>query len=115
PPVPVFRRQPPRRADERAQEMPFELGAEEPEPEQFSPDLDWMPNLVLQAKSTYVWLDQLSKKYGTEIKQLDQIPDAELDELQRRGITGLWFIGVWERSPASARIKQMLGNTGAMA
>ena len=34
------------------------------EVEAFSPDKDWMPNLVLMAKSTYVWLDQLSRTYG---------------------------------------------------
>ena len=39
------------------------------------------PRLVLLAKSTYVWLDQLSKKYGLEVKRLDEIPDEELDEL----------------------------------
>jgi glycosidase len=110
PPVPVFRRELQKRVDETGKEIWFE-----PEPEQFSPDLDWMPNLVLLAKSTYVWLDQLSKNYQREIKRLDQIPDEELDELRARGITGLWFIGVWERSQASAKIKHLLGNTGAMA
>jgi len=111
PPVPVFRREFQKRVDtETGQEVWFE-----PEPEQFSPDLDWMPNLVLLAKSTYVWLEQLSKKYQREIKTLDAIPDAELDELRTRGITGLWFIGVWERSKASATIKHMMGNTGAIA
>ena len=32
--------------------------------EKFSPDTAWMPNTVLIAKSTYVWLAQLSKQYG---------------------------------------------------
>ena len=49
------------------------------------------------------------------ISQLDQIPDEELDRLRRRGITGLWLIGLWERSPASRRIKQMMGNPEAVA
>ena len=40
----------------------------QPEPERFSLDLDWMPRLVLVAKSTYVWLDQLSKAYGRDIQ-----------------------------------------------
>jgi len=31
------------------------------EPERFSDDVFWMPNVVMMAKSTYVWLDQLSK------------------------------------------------------
>ncbi len=109
PPVPTFQREYRSRIDEHGQQVWY------PEPEQFSPDLDWMPNLVLIAKSTYVWLDQLSKKYERDIKRLDEIPDKELDELRARGITGLWFIGVWERSKASATIKHMMGNTGAIA
>ncbi|MFQ5771641.1 MAG: alpha-amylase family glycosyl hydrolase, partial [bacterium] len=92
--------------------VPEYLGLEE-EPERFSPDLDWMPNLVLIAKSTLVWLDQLSKKYQRAIHRLDQIPDEELDRLASWGFTGLWLIGVWERSPASKKIKQMCGNPEA--
>ncbi len=89
--------------------------APEPEPENFSADLDWMPDLVLIAKNSYVWLDQLSKKYQRPITRLDQIPDAELDALRQSGITGLWLIGLWERSKASQRIKQMMGNPEAVA
>ena len=85
------------------------------EPEAFSPDLHWMPQLVLIAKNAFVWLDQLSKQYGREIRTLDQIPDAELDRLARWGVTGLWLIGLWERSKASKRIKQMMGNPDAVA
>jgi glycosidase len=87
----------------------------EAEPERFSRDLDWMPRVVLIAKNIYVWLDQLSKKYQRAIDRLDQIPDEELDMLARWGISGLWLIGVWERSQASKRIKQMLGNLEAVA
>ena len=54
-----------------------------PEEERFSPDSNWMPSLVLLAKSVYVWLDQLSKEYHREIRRLDQVPDAELDKLVR--------------------------------
>ncbi|NPV77908.1 MAG: alpha-amylase [Anaerolineae bacterium] len=87
----------------------------EGELERFSPDREWMPRLVLIAKNTYVWLDQLSKKYGRLIARLDEIPDAELDQLARWGFTGLWLIGLWERSTASARIKQLCGNPEAIA
>jgi len=83
--------------------------------ERFSPDLDWMPSTVLMAKSVYVWLDQLSKLYGRPIHRLDQIPDEELDLLARRGFNSLWLIGVWERSKASQRIKQLTGNPEAVA
>jgi len=87
----------------------------EPELERFSTDLDWMPRLVLIAKNAYVWLDQLSKKYQRAITRLDQIPDAELDQLRRSGFTGLWLIGLWERSRASQNIKRMMGNPEAVA
>jgi glycosidase len=87
----------------------------ETEVERFSQDLDWMPRVVLIAKSTYVWLDQLSRQFGRPIWRLDQVPDDELDRLQRAGFTGLWLIGLWERSQASRTIKQMRGNPEAVA
>jgi glycosidase len=90
-------------------------GQDYTEYERFSPDKDWMPRLVLIAKNSYVWLDQLSKKYERSITHLDQIPDEELDILQQRGITGLWLIGLWERSIASQRMKQMMGQLDAVA
>ncbi|MBN1877565.1 MAG: alpha-amylase [Anaerolineae bacterium] len=93
----------------------YEFGGLDVEPENFSPDLHWMPQLVLVAKNAYVWLDQLSKKYQRTITQLDQIPDAELDTLAQWGITGLWLIGLWQRSTASKRIKQIMGNPEAVA
>ncbi|HEY3276231.1 MAG TPA: alpha-amylase family glycosyl hydrolase [Syntrophorhabdaceae bacterium] len=86
----------------------------EHESEEFSPDKDWMPRLVLMAKNIYVWLDQLSRQYGRSISKLDEIPDAELDSLQYRGFSGLWLIGVWERSPSSSKIKQLCGNPEAV-
>ncbi|MEM8531095.1 MAG: alpha-amylase family glycosyl hydrolase [Chloroflexota bacterium] len=92
----------------------YEAGTYE-ESEQFSPDRDWMPQIVMLAKNAYVWLDQLSKKYERHIATLDQIPDEELDALQEWGFTGLWLIGLWERSGASQRVKQMCGNPEAVA
>jgi len=86
-----------------------------PEPERFSADVDWMPNVVLMAKMVYVWLGQLSGWYGKEIHRLDEIPDEELDKLARWGVTGLWLIGIWERSPASQTIKRICGNPEAIA
>lgn len=85
------------------------------EPESFSPDREWMPNVVLIAKMAYVWMDQLSKKYGWSISRLDEIPDSELDTLAAWGFTGLWLIGIWERSPASRKIKQLCGNPEAIS
>lgn len=81
----------------------------------FSRDHDWMKRLVMMAKHTYVWLDQLSRRTGREIRTLDAIPDDALAELAESGVTGLWLIGVWERSAASRDIKHRMGNPDALA
>jgi glycosidase len=83
--------------------------------ERFSPDQDWMPSTVLIAKSTYVWLAQLSKRYARPITRLDQIPDEELRTLADRGMNSLWLIGLWERSRASRTIKHLCGKEDAVA
>jgi glycosidase len=93
----------------------YEFTGMELEPERYSTDKDWMPSLVLIAKNAYVWLDQLTKVYQRPIQHLDQIPDEELDLLAQWGFTGLWLIGLWERSLASKRIKQLRGNPEAVA
>lgn len=90
-------------------------GYEQPEYEAFSPDADWMSTVVLMAKMTHVWLYQLTQWYGYPINRLDQVPDRELDQLAAWGFTGLWLIGLWERSPASRRIKELCGNPEAHA
>ena len=96
-------------------EIPEFFGGDYEEYERFSVDKEWMPQIVLVAKNAYVWLDQLSKQYEREIVRLDQIPDEELDLLRARGFSGLWLIGLWERSRASRKIKQKMGNPDAVA
>ncbi len=83
--------------------------------ERFSQDREWMPTTVLMAKSTYVWLEQLSRKHRRDIHRLDQIPNEELELLARRGMNALWLIGIWERSRASQTIKRLCGNQDAVA
>jgi glycosidase len=83
--------------------------------EAFSPDQAWMPTVVMMAKNTYVWLEQLSRKYNRHIHRLDQIPDEELQTLADRGMTALWLIGLWERSVASRTIKRLRGSKDAVA
>lgn len=91
----------------------YDYDYEEGSPEGFSQDSKWMPNVVMIAKSTLVWLDQLSKKYKTLITRLDQIPNEELDLISSRGFSALWLIGLWERSSASKKIKRTCGNPEA--
>jgi len=84
-------------------------------PANFSTDSSWMPEVVMLAKSTYVWLDQLSKRYRRPICRLQDIPDTELDLMADRGFTALWLIGLWQRSYASQKIKKLQGNPEAKA
>ena len=46
---------------------------------------------------------------------LADVPDAELDRLAGLGVTGLWLIGLWQRSSASAEIKRRRGDADAVA
>jgi glycosidase len=98
-----------------AQVLHFDDAAAPAEYEAFSQDTGWMGNLVLLAKSTYVWLAQLSRSYDRQITRLDEIPDEELKLIASRGFNGLWFIGIWERSTASRLIKHRTGNPAAIA
>lgn len=83
--------------------------------ENFTPDKEWMPKVVMIAKNTYVWLDQLSKKYNRIISKLDEIPGEELNNLRDWGFNSLWLIGLWDRSQASKTIKKWCGNPEAAA
>jgi predicted flap endonuclease-1-like 5' DNA nuclease/glycosidase len=98
-----------------AQIRPVSKQMLEDEPEAFTLDQNWMPQVVLMAKNAFVWLDQLSKRYQRPIRTLADIPDAELETLARWGVTGLWLIGLWERSHASKEIKHRMGNPDAVA
>jgi glycosidase len=126
-PVEVIRFAPPPQAGRAAPgepsqpQQPESIGATLTGPERFTADRDWMPRLVLIAKNVFVWLHQLSEraasqgKPGEPLTRLDEIPDSALDELAEQGITGLWLIGVWQRSAASERIKKLCGNPEAAA
>jgi glycosidase len=81
----------------------------------FSADTDWMPRVVLMAKSSYVWLEQLAARHQRSISTLADVPDEELERLAGLGVTGLWLIGLWQRSSASADIKRRRGDSDAVA
>ncbi|RME35349.1 MAG: alpha-amylase, partial [Deltaproteobacteria bacterium] len=81
----------------------------------FSPDADWMAETVLVAKTLPVWMYQLARRFARPVSTLDDIPDEALRALSACGFTALWPIGLWQRSAASARIKQLRGNRDAAA
>lgn len=83
--------------------------------ENFTPDRAWMPEVAMVAKSVYVWLAQLERRFDREVRRLDQVPDAALRDLRADGFNAVWLIGVWERSHASRALKQARGQPDAGA
>jgi glycosidase len=53
--------------------------------------------------NTWIWLADLSRKAGTAI-DLSRLPAAEWDAIAAFGFDAVWFMGVWERSPAGTTI-----------
>jgi hypothetical protein len=61
------------------------------------------PGAVVYEVSTWVWLHDLSVKYGSDIK-LGNVPDREWDTIAALHPDAVWLMGVWERSPVGRRI-----------
>lgn len=84
-------------------------------PARFTKDRDWMPETVVVAKNTLVWLAQLTERFGRPITTLGDVPEEALREIVSHGISTLWLIGLWERSPASRTVKVARGDLEAAA
>jgi Alpha amylase, catalytic domain len=63
----------------------------------------WPQYPSLYEISTWVWLSDLSRKYGKPVN-LSSVPAAEWDAIAAYGFDGVWLMGVWERSPAGIAI-----------
>ncbi len=61
------------------------------------------PHPHLYEIPTWVWLDELSQKYGRSIR-LGDIPEQEWDDLEAKGFDCVWLMGIWQRSQASRSI-----------
>jgi hypothetical protein len=53
--------------------------------------------------NAWVWLSELSETLGCEV-DLSSVPGAEWDAIAALGFDAVWFMGVWERSPAGIAI-----------
>ncbi len=53
--------------------------------------------------NTWVWLTELRSKHGSNI-DLRSVPASEWDAIAAGGFDAVWFMGVWERSPAGITI-----------
>jgi glycosidase len=54
--------------------------------------------------NTWVWLADVAKKTGGAAVDLGSVPAAEWDAIAAFGFDAVWFMGVWERSPAGIAI-----------
>lgn len=63
----------------------------------------WSPNPFLYEINTWVWLSDLSLRYGKTI-DLSSVPGTEWDAISAYGFNAVWLMGVWQRSPAGISI-----------
>ena len=63
----------------------------------------WPRYPTLYEINTWVWLSELRLKTGKPV-DLGSVPGAEWDAIARFGFDAVWFMGVWERSPAGIAI-----------
>ena len=74
--------------------------------------LPWSRHPVIYEINTWVWLDELSRKYRMPVT-LATVPGHEWDVIASYGFDAVWFMGVWERSPAGIEIS--MRNPGLLA
>ncbi len=55
--------------------------------------------------NTRVWLTELSRTLDRPAT-LDDIPDAELDRVAKRGFDWVWMLSVWRTGPAGQRVSR---------
>ena len=63
----------------------------------------WPQYPTLYEINTWVWLSELSRKYGKKVN-LSSVPSVEWDAIVAYGFDGVWLMGVWVRSPAGITI-----------
>jgi hypothetical protein len=63
----------------------------------------WPVHPVIYEINTCVWLGELSRTYKRPVN-LATVPDEEWDAIASHGFDAVWFMGVWERSPAGIEI-----------
>jgi acetate---CoA ligase (ADP-forming) subunit beta len=69
----------------------------------------WPQHPVIYEINTWVWLEELRAKHDATVT-LASVPEEEWDAIASLGFDAVWFMGVWERSPAGVAIANQ--NTG---
>ena len=63
----------------------------------------WPTHPVIYEVNTWAWLNDLSRRHQRRL-DLATVPDQEWDAIADQGFDAVWFMGVWERSPAGIAI-----------
>jgi hypothetical protein len=63
----------------------------------------WPQHPVIYEINTWVWLEELRTKHNASVT-LATVPAEEWDQIASLGFDAVWFMGVWERSPAGIAI-----------
>ncbi len=71
----------------------------------------WAKYPVIYEINTWVWLGELGRKHRRPVS-LATVPVEEWDAIAAQGFDAVWFMGVWERSPAGICIS--MGNPGLL-
>lgn len=71
----------------------------------------WPKHPVIYEINTWVWLEELERKHGRPVS-LGSVPQEEWEAVAACGADAVWFMGVWERSPAGIAIS--LQNKGLL-
>jgi hypothetical protein len=71
----------------------------------------WPKHPVIYEINTWVWLSELERKHD-RLVDLATVPEQEWETIAAHGADAVWFMGVWERSPAGIAIS--LENQGLL-
>jgi hypothetical protein len=63
----------------------------------------WPKYPIIYEINTWIWLGELGQKHEGRI-DLGSVPAGEWDYFSALKVDAVWFMGVWERSPAGIRI-----------
>ena len=72
----------------------------------------WPKRPIIYEINTWVWLQELGKQKQNPVT-LASVPKKEWDAIADLNVDTVWFMGVWERSPAGIAVS--MGNQGLLA
>jgi hypothetical protein len=72
----------------------------------------WPKHPIIYEINTWVWLNELKARHRASLT-LAAVPAGEWDLIAELGVTAVWLMGVWERSPIGIQVA--LNNGGLMS